>query len=238
MSIELNNVSKTYVTLGFRKTVFKNFNLLLPQGVNLGVIGPNGAGKSTLLALVAGSIQPDRGRIIRKMSVSWPLGYGGGVDVNLSAIANCKFIARLYGKDPLAVTQFVAEFSELKEYMKWPVKTFSSGMRQRLNFSLSMAVDFDCLLVDEGLTAGDQFFREKAQQAIEERRKRCSLLFVTHNLPEVVRLCDRVLVLGGPEPEFSDDVKGRVKQYEDEVASKRQDIPEETGWVTPGGAQI
>lgn len=213
MSIELVNISKTFVTLGRRRTVFKNFSLNIPRGVNLGVIGPNGAGKSTLLSIVAGHLQPDTGRVKRTMSVSWPIGYGGAVNLNLTGVLNCRFIARLYGKDPKQVVQFVSELSELQHYMDWPVKTYSSGMRSRLSFALSMAIDFDCLLVDEGLSAGDQFFREKAEHEIEMRRKRASLLFVSHNLSEVVRLCDRVLVLGGPEPELSDDVEGRVKQY-------------------------
>ena len=221
MSIELVGISKTYVTLGRRRTVFKNFNLTIPKGVNLGVIGPNGAGKSTLLSIVAGQLHPDNGRVVRNMSVSWPVGYGGAAAANLTGTLNCRFIARLYGKDPDEVTRFVADLSELQEYMDWPVKTYSSGMRGRLNFALSMAIDFDCLLVDEGLGAGDQFFREKAEAAIAERRKRASLLYVSHNLQEVVKLCDRVLVLGGPQPDLSDDVAGRVKQYQEEYSLMR-----------------
>lgn len=225
MSIELQSISKTYVTLGRRKTVFRNFSLTIPKGLNLGVIGPNGAGKSTLLSIVAGQTQPDAGRVVRNMSVSWPLGYAGGVDLRLTGVANCRFIARLYGRDPQEVVRFVADFSELADYMNWPVKTYSTGMRSRFSFALSMAVDFDCILVDEALGAGDQFFRDKAERALEERRRRSSLLFVTHNLKEVVRLCDKVLVLGGPEPELSDDVPGRVQQYVDEQMAKRKKGP-------------
>ena len=213
MSIELVNISKTFTTLGRRRTVFKNFNLTIPKGLNLGVIGPNGAGKSTLLSLLAGGMHPDSGKIRRNMSVSWPIGYAGGVSLNVSGIVNCRFLARLYGKDPQQIIDFVTDFTELGEYMTWPVKTYSSGMRSRLNFALSMAIDFDCTLVDEGMGAGDQFFRTKAEALIEERRKRSSFVLVTHNLSEVVAQCDKVLVLGGPEPELCDDVEERVKQY-------------------------
>ncbi len=213
MSIELINISKTFTTLGRRRTVFRNFNLLIPRGQNLGVIGPNGAGKSTLLSLLAGGMHPDSGKIRRNMSVSWPIGYGGGVSLNVSGVVNCRFLARLYGKDPQQIVDFVSDFTELGEYMTWPVKTYSSGMRSRLNFALSMAIDFDCTLVDEGMGAGDQFFRTKADALIEERRKRSTFVLVTHNLPEVVTHCDKVLVLGGPEPELCDDVEERVKQY-------------------------
>ena len=224
MSIELIGISKTFVTLGRRRTVFRNFSLTVPRGLNLGVIGPNGAGKSTLLSMIAGGLQPDAGRIVRNMSVSWPVGYSGGVSVNLTGIVNCRFLARLYGKDPDEVTSFVAEFSELEEYMEWPVKTYSSGMRSRLNFALSMAIDFDCTLVDEGMGAGDQFFRGKAEAIIAERSRRSSFVLVTHNLNEVVKLCNRVLVLGGEQPELSDDVEGRVQQYIADMTSRREPV--------------
>jgi capsular polysaccharide transport system ATP-binding protein len=222
MSIDLINVSKSYSTLGRRKVVFKNFSLTIPKGVNLGVIGPNGSGKSTLLGLIAGYLHPDSGKIRRNMTVSWPIGYSGGIGTNVTGIVNCRFLARLYGKDPQEIVDFVTDFTELGEYMSWPVKTYSSGMRSRLNFALSMAIDFECTLVDEGMGAGDQFFRSKAEALIEERRKRSSFVLVTHNLPEVVAQCDKVLVLGGPEPELCDDVDERVKQYIREMTELRE----------------
>ncbi len=223
MSIELIGISKSFATRGFRKQVFKNFSLTIPKGLNLGVIGPNGSGKSTLLSMMAGGLQPDTGRIVRRMSVSWPIGYGGSVSTNLSGVANCRFIARLYGRSPDHVVGFVRDFTELEEYMDWPVKTYSSGMRSRLNFALSMAIDFECTLVDEGMGAGDQFFRSKADEIIAERRKRSSFVFVTHSLGEVTSTCDRVLVLGGPEPILSDDVQGRVDDYIAEMTRRREE---------------
>ncbi|HEY5410613.1 MAG TPA: ATP-binding cassette domain-containing protein [Caulobacteraceae bacterium] len=222
MSIRLVNISKTFTTLGRRRTVFRNFSLEIPKGLNLGVIGPNGSGKSTLLTLLAGGMHPDSGAILRKMTVSWPIGYSGGVSTTVSGVVNCRFLARLYGKDPQKIVDFVSEFTELGEYMTWPVKTYSSGMRSRLNFALSMAIDFDCTLVDEGMGAGDQFFRAKAEALIEERRKRSSFVMVTHNLTEVVLHCDKVLVLGGSEPELCDNVEERVNQYIHDMTSLRE----------------
>ncbi len=221
MSIELIKVSKTYTTLGRRRTVFRDFSLTIPKGLNLGVIGANGSGKSTLLSMLAGSLPPDSGRIRRAMSVSWPIGYGGGVSTASTGIVNCRFLARLYGKDPQKIIDFVTDFTELGEYMTWPVKTYSSGMRGRLNFALSMAIDFECTLVDEGMGAGDQFFRAKAEALIEERRKRTSFVLVTHNLVEVIRHCDKVLVLGGAEPELCDNVEERVNQYIQDMTDLR-----------------
>lgn len=226
MSIQIRNISKTYVTRGMRRTVFKNFSLTIPRGVNFGVIGPNGSGKSTLLSLIAGSLQPDSGKIIHRMSVSWPVGYAGIVDTNLSGVLNAKFIARVYDKDPREVVDFVGEFTELGEYMKYPVKTYSSGMRARLNFAMSLAVDFDCLVVDEGMSAGDGHFQLKAEAVLQERKGRCSLLYVSHNIAEVTRLCDQVLVLGGPEPELSFDVPARVQQYAEDMARNPGKLPD------------
>ncbi len=188
------------------------------------MIGANGTGKSTLLNMIAGSVHPDGGRIKRDMTVSWPIGYSGGVSVGLTGVVNCRFLARLYGRDPEQIVRFVTDFSELDDYMEWPVKTYSSGMRSRLNFALSMAIDFDCTLVDEGMGAGDQFFRAKAEAAIERRRKVSSVVLVTHNLNEVVRLCDRVLVLGGDQPELTDDVEERVNRYADDMARRRDEL--------------
>jgi capsular polysaccharide transport system ATP-binding protein len=213
MSIEISNVTKTYNTMGKRHTVFKNFNLTIERGVNWGIIGRNGAGKTTLLKLIAGGLQPDTGFIRRDMSVSWPLGYGGSLSSELTGRINCRFIARLYGKDPEEVTAYAAEWAELGQFMDWPVKTYSSGMRSRLSFALSMAVDFDCCLIDEGTSAGDARFRLKTQETLQERRSKSSLVIASHNLREVVNLCDRLVVLGGPQPEITDDVERRVKQY-------------------------
>jgi capsular polysaccharide transport system ATP-binding protein len=220
VGIDIRNVSKTYVTRGLRRTVFRNFSLVIPKGVNFGVIGPNGSGKSTLLSLIAGSLMPDAGKVIHHMSVSWPIGYSGIVDTNLSGILNCRFVARVYNRDPQEISDFVGEFTELGDYMKYPVKTYSAGMRARLNFAMSLAVDFDCLVVDEGMAAGDGYFQAKAEKVLQDRKGRCSLLYVSHNIAEVSRLCDQVLVLGGPEPELCFDVPARVEQYAEEIARR------------------
>jgi capsular polysaccharide transport system ATP-binding protein len=218
MSIEISNVSKTYVTLGRRHTVYKNFNLTIERGVNWGIIGPNGSGKTTFLRLLAGALMPDTGYIRRNMSVSWPLGYSGGLSPSMTGVQNCRFIARLYGKDPNEVTRQAADFAALDHFMHWPMSTYSSGMKSRLAFALSMAIDFDCLLIDEGTSAGDARFRAKAEEALEERKRRSSLVIASHNLQEVMRMCDRLVVLGGPHPEITDDVVRRVKEYARELS--------------------
>jgi capsular polysaccharide transport system ATP-binding protein len=224
MSIEIHNISKTYVTLGRRHTVYRNFNLTIERGVNWGVIGPNGSGKTTLLRMLAGGLVPDSGYILRNMSVSWPIGYSGGLSPNLTGVQNCRFLARLYNKDPNEVTAFAADFSQLGHFMDWPMKTYSSGMKSRLAFALSMAIDFDCMLIDEGTSAGDARFRAKTEALLDERKRRSSLVLVSHNLKEVMRMCDRLLVLGGPHPEITDDVEARVKAYAKELTGASEGV--------------
>jgi capsular polysaccharide transport system ATP-binding protein len=213
VSIEVVDVSKTYVTRGRRHTVFRDMTIEFPKRQSVGLIGPNGSGKSTMLKLLAGAEQPDHGYIRRNMRLSWPVGFGGAASASLTGMTNARFCARLYGADPEQVARFTREFSGLGEFMDWPVKTYSSGMRSRLNFALSMAIDFDCLLIDEVLSVGDADFRAKCKAALEERRARANFILVTHNLKDVLRLCDRVVILGGPEPIVSDDVQHAVKHY-------------------------
>ena len=212
MSVEIRNVSKSFTSLGRKHVVFKDLNLSIPRGLNLGIIGPNGAGKSTLLRMIAGADHPDTGHIVRNMNLSWPIGFTGFATG--TGLTNARFCARLYGRDPDEVVQFTTEFSGLGKFMHWPVKTYSSGMRSRLGFSLSMAIEFDCLLIDEVLAVGDADFRKKSYQALADRKARCSVIIASHNLKEVGRICDRVLVIEpGRKPIISDDVAKITKYY-------------------------
>ena len=211
--IRLVNVSKTYVSRAGRHTVFRNLNLEFPRGRNVGVIGANGSGKSTLLNLIAGADEPDTGYVDRNLRLSWPVGFSGAVNLNLTGVANARFCARLYNRDPDEVVALTAEFSGLHDVMHWPAKSYSTGMRAKFGFALSMAIDFDCLLIDEVLGVADAEFRAKCHAAIEERRQRSDIILVSHNLKDVIRLCDRVVVLGGAQPIISDDVQKTVKSY-------------------------
>jgi capsular polysaccharide transport system ATP-binding protein len=214
MTIKLINVTKHYRTLQGRHTVYKNFNLTIERNKSIGVIGHNGAGKSTLLKLICGAELPDLGRVERNMSVSWPLAFTGFFSSDLTGTANATFCARLYNQDPKRVVDFVKDYSGLGKFMDWPVKGYSSGMRAKLGFSLSLAIKFDCILIDEVLTVGDVAFREKAARALEELRSRSSFVMVSHDLKAVVRNCDRVVIIsGGAEPVISDDVTEAVKEY-------------------------
>ena len=157
------------------------------------------------------------------MSVSWPLAFTGFFEPQLTGSANCAFTARMYGRNPAEVVERVRQFSELGKFMDWPVKGYSTGMRAKLGFALSLAIRFDCLLIDEILSVGDVGFREKAARAIEDLRHERTVIMITHNLKEVIRMCSRVIVIGGPEPVISTDVAKTVKRFIQSVGGREED---------------
>ncbi|NWG47503.1 MAG: ABC transporter ATP-binding protein [Alphaproteobacteria bacterium] len=214
MSIELIDIAKSYRIGRKRHLVFEGLNLFIPKGRSVGLLGPNGAGKSTLLRMIGGSELPDRGRVVRNMTVSWPVGFSGFFQGNLSGVNNARFCARIYGRDPDEVVREVADFAELGGFMKAPIRTYSTGMRARLGFGLSMAIDFDCLLIDEILAVGDAGFRQKAQAALDQRRQRSGIILVSHATAPIIRNCDMVVVLGFGAPFVSDDVAGVAREYD------------------------
>jgi capsular polysaccharide transport system ATP-binding protein len=160
-----------------------------------GIFGSNGAGKSTLLRLIGGTELPNSGQIFRDLRISWPLGFGGGFHPLMTGRENIKFVSRIYGANTRRVIDFVDYFSELGNYLDMPVGTYSSGMAARLAFGLSMAIDFDCYLVDEITAVGDARFGLRCRQAFEEKRGRSSMIMVSHDIGTIKAYCDRGLVL-------------------------------------------
>lgn len=211
--IELQNVSKTYPTAKGLKHILKPVDLRFPKGRNIGLLGINGAGKSTLLRMIAGSEAPTTGRIIRNVRMSWPLGFSGGFNGSLTGAENMRFVCRIYGQKIKRVEEFVREFSELGDYLDMPIRTYSSGMKARLAFGLSMAIDFDCYLVDEITGVGDRSFQEKCRDAFKERSKTSSLIMVSHNMPTLKEHCDMGLVLNNGELSFYEDIDQAIEKY-------------------------
>jgi capsular polysaccharide transport system ATP-binding protein len=193
--IHLIGVSKAYATGKTEKIVLRPTTITIPTHRNVALLGANGAGKSTLMRLISGVEEADAGRIIRTASVSWPLGFSGGLHGSLTGLQNARFIARIFGAPVSRVVDFVADFSELGPYLDMPVETYSSGMRSRLAFGISFSVDFDCYLIDEGLSVGDQWFRDKAYAMFNQRRQHSGMLFVSHNPKTVESYCDMGMVL-------------------------------------------
>lgn len=193
--IELSQISKAYATRTGSNLVLDRVSFSFPPRTNFGILGKNGAGKSTLLRIIAGTEQADSGTIRRDGVVSWPIGFTGGFNGSLSGEENCRFVARIYGADIDEVVGFTMDFAELGEYFYMPVKTYSSGMRARLAFGLSMAIEFDAYLVDEVTAVGDAAFQQKCRKAFQQRSDRSSVIIVSHDFGTVRDYCSRCAVL-------------------------------------------
>jgi len=196
--ITLRDVSKVYETRSGPKTVLDRINLTIRPGQRLGVLGCNGAGKSTLIRLMSGAEHPSSGKVQRGMSVSWPLAFTGGFQGTLTGADNLRFICRVYGADYDRALPFVESFSELGKYFREPFKTYSSGMRARLAFAVSMAVEFDCFLIDEIIAVGDARFTQKCHDELFLKRGDRAIIMVSHQPATIKSMCDTaVLLVGG-----------------------------------------
>ena len=214
--INIENITKSYKTPKGRHYVFKNLNIVFPSGKSVALIGHNGAGKSTLLRMIGGIDRPDSGRIVTTQTISWPVGLSGGFQGSLTGRENVKFVARLYAKkhELKEKVDFVEQFAELGKYFDMPIKTYSSGMRSRLGFGLSMAFDFDYYLVDEVTAVGDAKFKAKCAEIFNEKRNRSNLLMVSHSLNSLNEYCDcAVLFDRNNNVILFDDIKDAIYQY-------------------------
>lgn len=236
--IRLTNVCKDYPTRAGMRRVLSNVSLTIQPGERLGILGRNGAGKSTLIRLISGAEPATMGTIERNMSLSWPLAFSGGFQGSLTGADNVRFICRIYGVDFHPRFEFVKEFSELGIYLNEPVGTYSSGMRARLAFAISMTIDFDCYLIDEVMAVGDQRFRERCRVELFEKRKDKAMLIVSHSHRYLKNVCDRFLLIEAGRIEDHQDfeeVYFRYKQLigegfdsrEEMVAAMEASAPEE-----------
>lgn len=193
--IRLENVGKTYGTRHGRRRVLDDVNLTLERGRNVGILGRNGAGKSTLIRLLSGAERPSSGRIHRDMSVSWPLAFTGAFQAHLTGLDNLRFVCRVYGVDWKPLVPFVEAFTELGLYLDEPVSSYSVGMTMRLAFALSMAIEFDCFLIDEALSVGDANFAHRCHVELFQKRRDRAFLLVSHDANVVRTYCERAVVL-------------------------------------------
>ena len=195
--IVLQNVSKVYHGHNVDNEVLRDVNLAIRRGDAIGVCGANGAGKSTLMKLIAGVERPTTGNVRRSMSVSWPIGYASAFNGNLTGADNARFIARIYGADERDLLDFVDDFAQLGSYMHEPIRTYSAGMAARLAFGVSLAIKFDCYLVDEVTGAGDERFKVRSEEALHERSENGTLVMVSHDTGTLFRYCKRGAVVYG-----------------------------------------
>lgn len=193
--ITVEHITKDYRTRTGPKRVLDDVSFTLEKGERLGVLGRNGAGKSTLIRLVSGAERPSSGRITRNMSVSWPLAFGGAFQAQLTGVDNVRFISRLYAQDPDHNLAFVEEFAELGQYLREPVMTYSSGMRARLAFAISMIIEFDCFLIDEIAAVGDARFHERCNYELFDKRGDRAMMIISHDPGYLRDHCNRWALL-------------------------------------------
>ncbi|WCM25708.1 ABC transporter ATP-binding protein [Sphingomonas sp. QA11] len=211
--ITCQNIYKSYTHGSQRKQVLNGVNLVVQPGERIGLLGRNGAGKSTLIKLIGGVEMPTSGKITRNMTVSWPLGFGGGFQGSLTGYDNARFIARIYGRDYDDTRIFVEDFTELGRQLKMPVKTYSSGMRARLAFALSLAIEFDCYLIDEVILVGDQNFFRKCQYELLEKRGDRAMVLASHSTDVIRNICSRAIVIHNGQVNIHDDVNRAIDIY-------------------------
>ncbi len=193
--ITVEHLGKVYPTLQGPVTVLDDISFTVAPGEKVAVLGRNGAGKSTLVRLISGAELPTTGQIRREMSVSWPLAFGGAFQSSLTGLDNMRFICRIYGLPWEDRVAYVEEFSELGHYLREPVRSYSSGMRARLAFAISMVVEFDCFLIDEIIAVGDARFHEKCHIELFEKRADRAMIIVSHDAPYVREHCNKIGVL-------------------------------------------
>lgn len=212
--IRFENLSKSFWVNGRRKVVIDNLDATLPSGRSLALLGRNGAGKSTLLQMIAGTLRPDTGRIVSDGTISWPVGFSGSFHKDLTGAQNTTFVARIYGVDTDGLIAFVQDFAELGEHFHMPIRSYSSGMKARLVFGLSMGIRFDTYLVDEVTAVGDAAFARKSRAVFLERMKTSSAIMVSHQMRQVRKFCDAGIVLHRGRLEYYPDLDEAIDRHE------------------------
>lgn len=216
--ITFQNVSKRFRSNGLTRVIVEDTSIVIPDGARVGFLGRNGEGKSTLLRLMAGIVAPDQGRIRRTCEVSWPLGFKGSFHQSLTGDQNVRFVARVYGRDTRELSAYVEEFAELGEYFHMPVRSYSSGMRARLAFGVSMGISFGCYLVDEITSVGDTNFKRKAQEAFSTRLAHADLIMVSHSPGMLRRFCTSGILLQDRRLTYHDDLEEALELHEASMA--------------------
>jgi len=211
--IRLDRLTKTFWTTGGRRRVVDDLSATFPTGASVALLGRNGAGKSTLLKLIAGTVRPTSGRVLSTGSISYPVGFAGSFHPDMTGVQNARFVARLYGVDTDELVSFVEDFSELGAHFRMPLRTYSSGMRARLSFGVSMGIPFDTYLVDEVTSVGDGAFRDKSVAVFDERRRTAGAIVVSHSEFMVRRICDMAAVLENGKATLYSDVEAALSHH-------------------------
>lgn len=211
--IMLQNLTKSFMLNGERRVVLNDQSMVFPDGVSIALLGRNGAGKSTLLAMIAGIQEPSSGQIVTEGTISWPVGFKGSFHRDLTGMQNVRFVARVYGVDTDMLCDFVRNFAELGVHYDMPFRTYSSGMRSRLSFGVSMGIRFDTYLVDEVTSVGDAIFKTKSSKVFKERMRKSGAIVVSHSMIKIRKLCTSGVVLEGGELTWFDNIDEAIDTH-------------------------
>jgi capsular polysaccharide transport system ATP-binding protein len=216
--IRFEGLTKRFVLRGQVKTVVENVTLTIPTGRSVALLGGNGAGKSTLLKMIAGTMDPTAGRILSTGTISWPVGFAGSFHPDLTGAQNTRFLARVYGVDTSALSDFVEDFAELGAHFRLPLRSYSSGMKARLAFGVSMGIPFDTYLIDEVTATGDARFRQKSAQLFRARMQAADAIVVSHAMPQIREICDVGIVLDNGQLQYFDEIEAAIACHEHTMA--------------------
>ncbi|HET9160755.1 MAG TPA: ABC transporter ATP-binding protein [Caulobacteraceae bacterium] len=212
--LEVCRLSKQYESPSGPRVLFQELSFTLPQSGRLAILGRNGQGKSTLIKILGGVLIPTAGQVDWRMTPSWPLGFGGGFQGSLTGLDNIRFVSRIYDRPYEEVVERTEAFAELGRDLAMPVKLYSSGMRARLAFGLSLAIDFDCYLIDEIIAVGDAGFREKCQIELFERRAHRAFVIASHDLALLRATCEQAILIEDGRAKVFDDMELAADIYE------------------------
>lgn len=215
--LELRHLTKWYSTPRGRRYVFRDLDFIFPPDASIGLIGRNGAGKSTMIRLLGGIEFPNAGSVVSDARISWPVGLSGGFQTTLTARENVQFVCRIHGatgRSMRRIVDFVADFAEIGEYFDMPIKSYSSGMRSRVAFGMSMAFDFDYYLIDEITAVGDPQFKAKSQAVLDDRLTRSKVIMVSHAMTDIEKFCDVVVLVDRGSIVLYEDMKAGIAAYQ------------------------
>lgn len=212
-ALVVEGLNKTYDVPG-GKSVFQNLSFTMGRQDRLAVLGRNGQGKSTLIKILGGVLHPSSGHVHWRVTPSWPIGFGGGFQGSLSGLDNIRFLCRLYDRDYRDMLDRVDSFAELGSALRRPVKHYSSGMRARLAFGLSLAIEFECYLIDELVAVGDARFQRRCNEELFERRGDRAFLMASHDMNMIGSLCDRALIIESGKAKMFNDIDEAIHVYQ------------------------
>lgn len=225
--IRLENLTKTFILHGERKTVADRLNVTFPSRTAVALLGRNGAGKTTLLKMIAGNEEPTSGRILSTGTISWPVGFAGAFHPELTGAQNTRFVARIYGIDTDALIRFVEDFAELGRHFYLPFRTYSSGMRSRLAFGVSMGIPFETYLIDEVTSVGDASFKAKSSLYLNKRLEKSGAIMVSHSMGMVRKICSAAVILEDGHLTWYDDLDEAIERHERNMGVRGKDIPDD-----------